>query len=119
MSLSNCKVELKIRWTKNCDLSAADNDNANADPDNIIFAIKGTTLYVPVVTFLDCLLRDNPKLSKLLSKGCERSVYCNEYKTKSDNQNTMQPARDVLGTSPEGPLKVLTPGTSRGPSGYS
>ena len=28
-----------------------------------------------------------------------------------------QPARDVLGTSPEGPLKVLTSGTSRGPPG--
>ena len=30
-----------------------------------------------------------------------------------------QPARDVPGTSPEGPLKVLTSGTSRGPSGDS
>ena len=30
-----------------------------------------------------------------------------------------QPASDVPGTSPEGPLKVLTSGTSRGPSGDS
>ena len=30
-----------------------------------------------------------------------------------------QPARDVLGTSPEGPLKVLTSGTSMGPLGDS
>ena len=30
-----------------------------------------------------------------------------------------QPERDVPGTSPEGPLKVLTSGTSRGPSGDS
>ena len=30
-----------------------------------------------------------------------------------------QLARDVPGTSPEGPLKVLTSGTSRGPSGDS
>ena len=30
-----------------------------------------------------------------------------------------QPAHDVPGTSPEGPLKVLTSGTSRGPSGDS
>ena len=30
-----------------------------------------------------------------------------------------QPARNVLGTSPEGPLKVLTSRTSRGPSGDS
>ena len=28
-----------------------------------------------------------------------------------------QPARDVLGASPEGALKVLMSGTSRGPSG--
>ena len=32
---------------------------------------------------------------------------------------TTQLARDVPGTSPEGPLKVLTSGTSRGPSGDS
>ena len=30
-----------------------------------------------------------------------------------------QPVRNVLGTSPEGPLKVLTSRTSRGPSGDS
>ena len=30
-----------------------------------------------------------------------------------------QPTRDVPGTSPDGPLKVLTCGTSRGPSGDS
>ena len=30
-----------------------------------------------------------------------------------------QPARDVSGTSPEGPLKVPTSGTSRGPSADS
>ena len=29
------------------------------------------------------------------------------------------PAHDVLGKSPEGPLKVLTSGTCRGPSGNS
>ena len=32
--------------------------------------------------------KDNQKLSKLLSKGFERSVYYNEYKTKSENKNT-------------------------------
>ena len=31
--------------------------------------------------------RYNQKLSKLLSKGFERSVYWNENKTKSDNKN--------------------------------
>ena len=56
-------------------------DNAN----DIVFTIKDTKLYVPVVTLS---ARDNQKLSKLLSKGFEKSVYCNEYKTKSENKNT-------------------------------
>ena len=33
--------------------------------------------------------------------------------TLKRNENLTQPARDVLGTSPEGPLKVLMSGTSR------
>ena len=57
-----------------------DNDNAN----NITFTIKGTKLYLPVVTLS---ARNNKRLKKLLSKGFERSVYWNEYKTKSENKN--------------------------------
>ena len=73
MSLINCKVELRLRWTQYCVLSVAgnnanDNDNAN----NIIFTIKDTKLYVPVVT---SSARDNRKLSKFLSKVFKRSVY--------------------------------------------
>ena len=44
-------------------------------PINIIFTIKDT--YVLVVTLSG---KDNQKLSKRLSKGSERSMYCNEYK---------------------------------------
>ena len=44
-----------------------------------------TKLYVPVVTLSP---RNNQKLSKPLSKGFERSVYLNEYETKSNNKNT-------------------------------
>ena len=61
------------------------NDNTNANSNNIVFTIKDTTLYVPIVTLS---VRGNQKLSKLLSKGFERSVYWNEYKTKSENKNT-------------------------------
>ena len=32
--------------------------------------------------------KNNQKLTKLLSKGFERSVYWNEYKTKRENKNT-------------------------------
>ena len=68
----NCKVELKCKWYSYWVLSAAGNDNANDNDDNIIFTIKDTKLYVPVVTLS---ARDNQKLSKLLSEGFERSVY--------------------------------------------
>ena len=82
MPLINCKVGLKLKWAKYCLLSAAGSDNVNnIDSNNIIFTIKDTKFYVPVVTLS---ARDNQKLSKLLSKGFERSVYWNEYKTKSE-----------------------------------
>ena len=60
MPLINCKVELKLKWTKYCDLSAsgADNVNGNADGNIIIFTIKDTKLNVPVVTLS---ARDNKK----------------------------------------------------------
>ena len=77
MPLINCKVELKLKWTKYCVLSAAGNDNTNADPNNIIFT---------------------QKLSKLLSKRFERSVYWNEYKTKRENKNTTNEYRYFLGS---------------------
>ena len=93
MPLINCKVELKLKWTKNCVLSAAGNDNTNANPNNIIFTIKDTKLYVSVITLSS---RDNQKLSKRLSKRFERLVYWNEYKTKSENENTTNEYRYFL-----------------------
>ena len=65
-------------------VASTDNTNGNND-DNNIFTINDTKLYVPVVTLS---ARDNQKLSKLLSKGFERSVYWNEYNTKYENKNT-------------------------------
>ena len=50
MPLINCKVELKFKWTEYCVLSTAGNDNANANPNNIIFTIKDTKLYAHAVT---------------------------------------------------------------------
>ena len=84
MSLINCKIELKLKWTKYFVLYVGGNENDinnNNNAINIIFTIKYTKLYVPVVTLS---ARDNQKLTKLLSKGFEISVYWNEYKTKSD-----------------------------------
>ena len=68
-------------------MSANGNDNVNDhdNANNIIFTIKDTKLSVLVATLL---ARENEKLSKLLSKGHERSVYWNKYKKKSENKNT-------------------------------
>ena len=60
------------------------NDNTNANPNNIIFTIKDTKLYVP---FVALSAKDNQKSSKLLSKRFERSVYWNEYRTKCESKN--------------------------------
>ena len=69
MPLINCKIELKIKWTKHCVLAAVGSDNTNDNLNNVVFTIKDTKLYVPVVTLS---AKDNHKLSKLLSKGFER-----------------------------------------------
>ena len=75
-------------------MSAGGNDNLNnIDSDRIIFTIKDTKLYVPFVTLS---ARDNQKLPKLLSKGFERSVYLNEYKTKSKTKTTTNEYRYLL-----------------------
>ena len=60
-------VEKIIRGTKNCVLSAGGTYNAsgNKHDKNIIFTIKDTKCYVPVVTSSS---RDNQKLSKFFSK---------------------------------------------------
>ena len=70
----------------------ADNDD-DADSNDVIFTITDTKLYVPIVTLS---AKDNQKISKLLSKGFERSVYWNEYKRKSENKNTANEYRRSL-----------------------
>ena len=64
-----------------CVLSATGNDNTNANPNNIIFPIKDTKSYLPVVILS---ARVNQKFSKLLSKGFEKSAYWKEYKMESE-----------------------------------
>ena len=70
--------------------TAVDNDDANS---NITFTIKDTNLYVPVVILP---AKGNQKLTKPFSKLSERSVYWNEYKTKSENENTTNEYRYFL-----------------------
>ena len=66
MPLIHCKVELKLKCTKYCVLSAAGNDNTNANLNNFVFTIKDTKLFVSVKTLS---ASDSQKLSTLLSKG--------------------------------------------------
>ena len=71
-AIINFKVEVKLKWTKNCVFSAAGNENEINNDDNannIIFRIKDTKLYAPVVILS---ARDNQELSKRLSKGLGR-----------------------------------------------
>ena len=97
MLWNNCKLELTLKCTKYCVLSAAGGDNVNgnvnnnANSNNIIFTIKDLKLSVSVVT-----ARENQKLSNVLNKGFERSVYWNECKTKWDNKNTTNEFRCFL-----------------------
>ena len=65
---------------------------AGAD-DKTIFTIKHAKLYVFFVTLL---AKYNQKLSKLLSKKFERSVYWSKYKTKSDTKTTKDEYRNFL-----------------------
>ena len=44
MPLINCKVEIKIKWTKCCVLSAAGADNDNVNCNNITFTVKDRIL---------------------------------------------------------------------------
>ena len=52
----------------------------NINANNVISTNKDTQSYAPIVTLS---ARDNQKLSKLLSKGFERTVYWNELKNKT------------------------------------
>ena len=68
MPLTNCKVELSLKWYEECLLTTATTST---------FKITDAKLYVPIVTLS---VEDNAKLSKLLSEGFKRAIYWNEYK---------------------------------------
>ena len=67
------------------------NDNYNAN--DTIFTFKDTKLYAFVVTLS---ARDYQKLSRIISKGSEWSIYWNEDKTISENKNTKNEYRYFL-----------------------
>ena len=84
MLLINCKVKLKFKWRNYCFLSAAGNDNVNNnDSDSIIFTIKYTNLYVPVVTLSTS---NNQRILKLLNKGFEIDLFFLVYLNKKNDE---------------------------------
>ena len=74
MPLINCKIHLKLNWSKECVVSTI------ADTT---FKITNTKLYVLIVTLSS---KDNVKLVKLL-EGFKRPVYWNEYQAKRETRD--------------------------------
>ena len=95
--LINCRVELSLTWNKNCILTSL--------AGNSTFTITDAKLYVPVVTLS---IKDNVRLTKLLSEGFKRSVYWNKYKVipnKIYNQNDY--IRELLDVSYQGVKRLF------------
>ena len=97
--LINCEVELILTWFKNCVLIDKLTREADYDadpyvyeidnPENPIFEITDTKLYVPVVA----LSKENDKkLLEQLKSGFKRTVKWNKYRS----QMTIQPQNNNL-----------------------
>ena len=92
----NCKVDLSLEWSENCVLKF----NAGAVANAATFKITDAKLYVPIVTLS---AEANAKLSNVLSKGFERSVYWNEYNVLSErNYNANTVLRELIDSSCQG-----------------
>ena len=96
MPLISCKFKLSLKWYENYILFSAGTA--------VTFAITDTKLYVPVVTLK---IEDNAKLSELLSKGFERSVYWNKYKAILTNYAADSYIRERLDASFQGVNKLF------------
>ena len=102
--LINHKTELSLKWIENCVLitTAVDANDDATGADSGTFQINDAKLYVPVVTLST---EDNVKLSKLLSEGFNRSLYCNKYKVIDNKEveiaaaNEEKYIRERLGSS--------------------
>ena len=82
-----CKVELILKWSKNCVL--ADMTLANNPPRKLKFIMTDTKLYVPVVT----MSKENAiKLLEQLKSGFKRTIKWNKYRL----QMTIQPQNNNL-----------------------
>ena len=94
MPLINFEVELILTWSKNCVLIDKLTRDADYDanpavykkdnPENAIFQITDTKLYVPVVTLSK---ENNIKLLEQLKTGFKRTIKWNKYRSQMSIQN--------------------------------
>ena len=79
MPLINCRVDLSLKWIKNCVLTTAGiGANANATgADGATFKINDAKLFVLVATLP---AEDNVTLVKQLNEGFKRPAHWNKYK---------------------------------------
>ena len=96
MPLTNCKIELSVRWYEKCILSSAGTDAT--------FKITDAKLYVTIATLKT---EDNTKLSKLLSEGFKRPIYWNNYKIIFKSYNENEYIRGRLDASLQGINKLF------------
>ena len=76
MLLINCEVELILTWSANCVIIYTD-----VADQNLIFTIRETNLYVPVVTLST---QNNAKLLPQLKSGFKRTISWNKYLAKPE-----------------------------------
>ena len=97
--LINCEVELILTWFKNCVLIDKSTREANYtvdpnvyeinNPENAIFEITDTKLYVPVVILSK---EDDIKILEQLKSGFKKTIKWNKYRS----QMTIQPKNNNL-----------------------
>ena len=85
MPLINCKIHLELNGKSNCLMYGADTYDGGDNVNNreTTFQTTSTKLYVPIVTLST---KDNVRLTKQLNEEFKRSVYWNEYKSKTETQ---------------------------------
>ena len=104
MPLINCKVELSLNWIEDCVLTTAN------DANKATFKITDAKLYVPITTLS---IQDNAKLSKLLGKGFQRSIYWNKYRVIDNrvveiaDNNEEKYIRELLDSSYQGVKRLF------------
>ena len=74
MPLNNCEINLILTWSSTCVMVSTNNANQHAT-----FAISGTKLSVPVLTFS---FQDNAKLLQQLKSAFKRIINWNKYLSK-------------------------------------